>query len=102
MRYVHAEDDPIRAAAETVAARRRSLVGGAPLPPLPQPQPATIHVLPAPTVPAAATTPLGLDDRAYTSRTKLGNYRPYRKRSGPNRAAPPKRAKARKEELEHV
>ncbi len=28
MRYVHTEDDPIRAAAETVAARRRSVVAG--------------------------------------------------------------------------
>lgn len=32
MRYVHTEDDPMRAAAETVAKRRRSVVGGAPLP----------------------------------------------------------------------
>ena len=30
MRYVHTEDDPIRAAAETVAARRREVVSGAP------------------------------------------------------------------------
>jgi len=29
MRYVHTEDDPIRAAAETVASHRRSVVGGA-------------------------------------------------------------------------
>ena len=102
MRYVHAEDDPIRAAAETVAARRRSLVGGAPLPRPPEPQPTDVHLLPPPTVPAAVSAPLGLEDRTYTSRTKLGNYRPYRTRSGPNRAAPSKRAKAGKEEVEHV
>ena len=35
MRYVHTEDDPIRAAAETVANRRRSVVVGGPLPSLP-------------------------------------------------------------------
>ncbi len=29
MRYVHTEDDPIREAAETVAARRRNVVQGA-------------------------------------------------------------------------
>lgn len=102
MRYVHVEDDPIRAAAETVAARRRSLVGGAPLPPPPEPQPAIVQILPPSTVPAPATAPLGLEDRTYTSRTRLGNYRPYRKRAGPNRAAPPKRAKAKKEEVGHV
>jgi len=32
MRYVHTEDDPIRATAETVANRRRGVVGGATLP----------------------------------------------------------------------
>src|SRR6266446_9919140 len=30
MRYVHTEDDPIRAAAETVALRRQILIGGSP------------------------------------------------------------------------
>lgn len=98
MRYVHAEDDPIRAAAETVSARRRSLVGGAPLPPATiAPEPIPVQVLPEPDDPKASVAPLGLDDGNYTSRTKLGNYRPYRKRGGPNRAAPPKPKLADKE-----
>jgi hypothetical protein len=33
--------------------------------------------------------PLGFEDGTYTSRTKLGNYRPFRHRRGPNRAVPP-------------
>ena len=101
MRYVHVEDDPIRAAAEAVSARRRDLLGGAPLPPRPEPEPVPVQLLPEPTSPAFGGPPLGLEDRAYTSRTKLGNYRPYRKRTGPNRAAPPKRATAGTE-VEHV
>jgi len=93
MRYVHAEDDPIRAAAEAVSARRRSLVGGAPpLPPAPAPEPAPLQILPEPAAPVTSGPPAGLEDRTYTSRTKLGNYRPYRKRSGLNRPAPPKKA----------
>lgn len=92
MRYVHAEDDPIRAAAEAVSARRRSLVGGVapPPPPTPVPPPAPPQPLPERAAQASSDPPLGLMDGAYTSRTKLGNYRPYRKRSGPNRAVPPK------------
>lgn len=92
MRYVHAEDDPIRAAAEAVSARRRSLVGGVapPPPPTPEPSPAPPQLLPERAAQALSDPPIGLMDGAYTSRTKLGNYRPYRKRSGPNRAAPPK------------
>jgi integrase len=90
MRYVHAEDDPIRAAAEAVSARRRSLIGGTAAPALPTPEPAPPQLLPEPTPQYASGPPLGLADGAYESRTKLGIYRPYRKRSGPNRAAPPK------------
>ena len=91
MRYVHAEDDPIRAAAEAVSARRRSLLGGpaSPPPPTPEPAPAPPRVLPEPSAQDVSGPPLGLADGAYESRTKLGSYRPYRKRSGPNRAAPP-------------
>jgi integrase len=99
MRYVHAEDDPIRAAAEAVSARRRSLIGGtaSPPPPTPESAPAPPQLLPEPTPQNASGPPLGLADGAYASRTKLGNYRPYRKRSGPNRAAPPKGEQTGKE-----
>ena len=93
MRYVYTEDDPIRAAAETVANRRRGVVGGA-----------TLSVASAADIPAAtasipsvhAAAPyipgqlLGPEDVVYTSKTNLGNYRLYRKRVGENRAAPPK------------
>jgi hypothetical protein len=89
MRYVHTEDDPVRAAADAVAFRRQGLIGGA--------QAAATNSAPSPTVapePAAELTaeadkPLGFDDGNYRSRTKLGNYRPFRHRHGPNRAAPP-------------
>jgi integrase len=103
MRYVHAEDDPIRAAAEAVSARRRSLVGGEPLPPIARmAEPAPLQILPEPAAPVGSGPPAGLEDRAYTSRTKLGNYRPYRRRSGPNRTAPPKTNAPGKEEVDHV
>ena len=107
MRYVHTEDDPIRAAAETVAARRRGMVGGTPLPAAePDLAVAALPVIKPAAVPRAAPMqpPLGLEDRSSTSRTMLGNYRPYRDRSGPNRAVPPKAAKASgpAREVEHV
>lgn len=101
MRYVHTEDDPIRAAAEAVSARRRSVVGGIPVPPPPAPASAAVQLLPEPTSPAVVGPPAGVEDRAYASRTKLGNYRPYRKRSGLNRTAPPG-TKAADEEVRHV
>ena len=102
MRYVHVEDDPIRAAAEAVSARRRNLVGGAPLPPpVAAPEPAPPALLPEAAAPAVSGPPLGLEDRAYASRTEVGVYRPYRQRTGPNRAAPPK-SKAAPKEAEHV
>lgn len=92
MRYVHTEDDPIRAAAETVANRRRSVVGGGPMPLLPTVEiaaaAAVAPVVRAEPAPAPARL-LGLEDVDYTSRTKMGNYRPYRKRKGENRAEPP-------------
>ena len=105
MRYVHTEDDPIREAAEVVAERRRGVVterSAAVAPPLgtePPLEPRT-----ATTVMSDEHKPLGLQDGQYTSKTKLGNYRPYRKRSGPNRAAPPKgkRATISARETDHV
>jgi integrase len=105
MRYVHTEDDPIRAAAEAVTQRRQTLIGGAPPPapkPIPEPvtAPPTFAPEPADTRSTATdVTPLGLEDGKYTSRTKLGNYRPFRHRSGGNRAVPPgtKRADSKQE-----
>ena len=103
MRYVHAEDDPIRAAAETVSARRRSLIGGSPLPQSPaKPEPVPPSLLPEPVVVTVTGPPPGLEDRTYASRTKLGNYRPYRKRSGPNRTPPPKRTASTTRETDNV
>jgi hypothetical protein len=32
--------------------------------------------------------PLGFEDGNYRSRTKLGSYRPFRHRRGPNRPVP--------------
>jgi len=76
MRYVHAEDDPIRAAAEKVASLRRETIGNI-----------------APANNATLTAPAG----AGETRTGLGNYRPFRHRKESSRAIPPdtKRATAR-------
>jgi hypothetical protein len=96
MRYVHTEDDPVRMAADAVAANRRNVIGGIAIAP-------TIDVAPmddmedfaadldaaVPTTDQPASRPLGLEDGNYTSRTKLGNYRPFRHRTGDNRAVPP-------------
>jgi hypothetical protein len=38
---------------------------------------------------ASAARPAGFDDGRYSSNTKLRNYRPFRHRSGANRAVPP-------------
>lgn len=93
MRYIHNEDDPVRSAADVVAARRRSIVTPN-APAIIVPEPEAIEV--APTVaPEAAREmrssgpPAGLEDGNYQSRTKAGNYRPFRHRRGDNRAVPP-------------
>lgn len=107
MKYVHTEDDPVRAAAEAVAQRRLSVVGGRPAPaPAPivvPPEPSTIapatQIEPAPTEPDGK--PLGFDDGAYSSRTRVGNYRPYRHRSGENRGVPPGTKRAEAKEATH-
>jgi hypothetical protein len=93
MRYVHTEDDPVRAAAEAVAQRRQALVSGVVAAPavMSQPNPAPPSVAPESSSAVARVsdrTPLGLQDGAYTSQTKLGNYRPFRHRGGENRAVP--------------
>jgi integrase len=88
MRYVHTEDDPVRAAAEAVAFRRQGLIGIVAAAET-NSTPASI-VAPETVAELAAEVdkPLGLEDGNYKSRTKLGNYRPFRHRRGPNRAVP--------------
>ena len=88
MRYVHTEDDPVRAAAETVASRRRFVLSGQ----RPTSQPTdnmTATAQPTILLKTPAPKPAGFDDGRYSSDTKLGNYRPFRHRSGANREAPP-------------
>jgi integrase len=87
MRYVHTEDDRVRAAAETVASRRRLVLSG---------QRATSQsadslgatAQPTNLLKVPAAEPVGFDNRRYSSNTKLGNSLPFRHRPGVNRAAP--------------
>ena len=97
MRYVHTEDDPVRAAAEAVTQRRLSLVGGAPScegmsrtrqPGIEEPSVAAVVDTDAPK-PGPTSRVRGFDDARCQSRTPLGNYRPFRHRTGDNRAVPP-------------
>jgi hypothetical protein len=87
MRNLHTEDDPVRAAAETVASRRLVVLSG---------QRTTPQLAPKVTAMQAAklskervAKPAGFDDGRYSSSVKLGIYRLFRHRSGANRAAPP-------------
>jgi hypothetical protein len=90
MRYVHTEDDPVRAAADAVAVRRQGLIGGTVAATAAKSAPTPIIAPETVAEPAtAADKPLGFDDGNYRSRTKLGNYRPFRHRRGANRAVPP-------------
>ena len=91
MRYVHSEDDPIRAAADVVAARRKSVIesapsGGATIT-VGGEQSGVDHVQTSQCL--TRTKPAGIEDGKYTSRTKLKNYRPFRHRKGDNRPVPP-------------
>jgi hypothetical protein len=89
MRYVHTEDDPVRAAADAVAFRRQGLIGGVVAAAATTSAPTPIIALETvPELTAEPGKPLGFDDGNYRSRTKLGNYRPFRHRRGPNRAVP--------------
>lgn len=88
MRYIHNEDDPVRMAADLVAARRRNVVGldnadGG------EASRADAAAEPQATEPKAATPPAGFEDGKYASRTRVGNYRPFRHRKGSNRVVPP-------------
>ena len=90
MRYVHTEDDPIRVAAETVAARRRSVARGAPDP---EPAPGEIAVLPAGspiTIAPNRTDSPRAAARPEPTKTAMGNYRPYRGRRDESRPARPR------------
>jgi integrase len=95
MRYVHTEDDAVRAAAETVAARRRAVRSGQ----RPTPQPPNgartteqlTNLLEMPVV-----TPVGFDDGRYGSKTKLRNYLPFRHQAGANRTGPFRTKRTRK------
>lgn len=70
MRYVHAEDDPVRAAAEKVASRRKDTIGS--------------------NVPLDDPGPVSVEQGVVgQTRTSLGNYRPFRHRKSPSRAVPP-------------
>jgi integrase len=95
MRYVHTEDDPVRAAAEAVAQRRQTLIGGATTASVPASVPEPIIASPSIAPESVSTSSvadekvLGFEDGKYTSRTKLGNYRPFRHRSSQNRPLPP-------------
>lgn len=75
MRYVHAEDDPIRAAANKVADRRKALLA--------QSSSVPITAAGEPQLAAASAAP------ASPARTALGNYRPFLHRTGTNRTIPP-------------
>ena len=90
MRYVHTEDDPVRAAAEAVASRRQGLISGTlATAAMKSAQAPTIAPESVAELSAKGDQPLGFGDGNYRSRTKLGNYRPFRHRGGPNRAVPP-------------
>lgn len=91
MRYVHNEEDPVRMAADAVAARRRVVVAGKAE--VAEDASAEMEVIEAAAEPLEAASPAspppGLKDGKYASRTKAGNYRPFRHRNGDNRAVPP-------------
>ena len=90
MRYVHTEDDPIRAAAETVAARRRTVVAGGSLAvPSAEELDDVSIVTPITIAPSRCAEPRGLAQPGPT-KTAMGNYRPYRGRRDEGRSAPPK------------
>jgi integrase len=90
MRYVHTEDDPVRAAAESVAFRRQGLVSGAPAAAVMQSaQAPPIAPDSVAELSAKGDQSLGFGDGNYRSRTKLGNYRPFRHRGGPKSSCSP-------------
>lgn len=96
MRYVHTEDEPVRAAADAVALRRQALVSCVAPSPAREPAPELIvgsasissNVPEAPR-PVSAEKPIQFEDSDNATRAKLGNYRPFRHRNGASRPVPP-------------
>jgi hypothetical protein len=93
MRYVHTDDDQVRMAADAVASRRVAIVAGTAKASKADPAADTPSESDAePEMLTRIDTPLpppGFEDGKYSSRTKLGNYRPFRHRAGENREIPP-------------
>lgn len=86
MRYVHTEDDQVRAAAETVASRRLVVLSGQRT----SPQPAhNAMVLQLAKLKGPVAKQAGFDGGHYSSETRLGNHRPFQHRSGADRAVLP-------------
>lgn len=82
MRYVHTEDDPVRNAADLVAARRKGVVEEVRATPPPS-------VVPAQELPGIPSPGTGTG-----SRTASGAYRPFRHRRTGERAIPPGTARS--------
>jgi len=72
LRYVHPDEKRVRKSAERVSAQRRKLLN-----------------VSRPFLPQQLAMANRSDSLQATSQTAQGNYRPYRKRKGANRAAPP-------------
>jgi hypothetical protein len=92
MRYIHSEEDPMRMAADAVAARRRVVIAGKAEVAEDASAEIEVEVEAAAETPKAASpasSPTGFKDGKYASRTQAGNYRPFRHRKGDNRAIPP-------------
>lgn len=79
MRYIHNEDNPVRSAAEAVAARRREIIASTPTVQTPAGVDHDLTAEPSPSILEAAVP----------TRTSLGNYRPYRHRRDEDRSPPP-------------
>ncbi|HEY5239261.1 MAG TPA: site-specific integrase [Rhizomicrobium sp.] len=82
MRYVHTEDEPVRAAAETIANRRLRLTSAS----------IDHHSPGEPPIRLSATTsavPEAKVSSCAASRSAVGSYRPFRHRKGENRNLPP-------------
>jgi integrase len=97
MRYVHTEDDPVRAAAEAVAGRRREIVTGwengqstTVFTSMPSTQPIGAGTKPASEpIEASDDRPLQFDSPGCKPPTLIGNYSPFRHRRRVTRAIPP-------------
>src|SRR5882757_4575357 len=81
-------------AAETVASRRLLVLSGQRTTPQLAPKVTAMQAAKLSKGPVAK--PAGFDDGRYSSNATLGNYRPFRYRSGTNRAVPPGTKRTRK------